>query len=44
MAKYNLSRDAVYGILNFHQIKRLKQGRYVRFLRIDFDRIMGARI
>ncbi len=44
MAQYNLSRDTVYGILNFHQIKRLKQGRYVRFLRIDFDRIMGARL
>lgn len=44
MARYKLSRDAVYGILNFHQVKRLKQGRYVRFLRIDFDKIMGARI
>lgn len=44
MARYKLSRDAVYGILQFHQIKRLKQGRYVRFLRIDFDKVMGARI
>ena len=44
MAQYNISRDTVYGILNFHQIKRLKHGRYVRFLRIDFDKIMGARL
>lgn len=44
MARYKISRDAVYGILNFHQVKRLKQGRYIRFLRINFDKTMGARI
>ena len=43
MKKYNLTRDSVYGILQFHEIKREKKGRFVRFLKVDFDRIMGAR-
>ena len=42
MERYNLSRDSVYGILQFHQIKREKNGRYVRFLRVDFDCVMGG--
>lgn len=44
MKKYKLSRDSVYGILRFHEIKREKHGRYVRFLKLDFDRIMGTRL
>lgn len=43
MEKFKLSRDSVYGILQFHQIKREKHGRFVRFLKIDFDRVMGVR-
>lgn len=43
MKKYNLTRDSVYGILQFHEIKREKKGRFVRFLKVEFDRIMGAR-
>ena len=43
MKKYNLSRDSVYGVLQFHEIKREKKGRYVRFLKVDFDHVMGAR-
>ena len=43
MKKYNLTRDSVYGILQFHEIKREKKGRFVRFLKVDFDRIMGAK-
>lgn len=42
MERYNLSRDAVYGVLQFHQIKREKNGRFVRFLRVEFDRVMGG--
>ena len=43
MKKYNLSRDSVYGVLQFHEIKREKKGCYVRFLKVDFDHVMGAR-
>ena len=43
MKKYNLSHDSVYGVLQFHEIKREKKGRYVRFLKVDFDHVMGAR-
>ena len=31
------------GILQFHEIKREKKGRFVRFLKVEFDHIMGAR-
>ena len=43
MKKYNLTRDSVYGILQFHEIKREKKGRFVRFLKVEFDHIIGAR-
>ena len=43
MEKFKLSRDSVYGILQFHQINREKNGRFVRFLKVEFDRIMGVR-
>ena len=43
MKKYNLSRDSVYGVLQFHEIKREKKGRYVRFLKVDFDHVMGRK-
>lgn len=43
MKKYNLTRDSVYGILQFHEIKREKKGRFVRFLKVEFDHVMGAR-
>ena len=43
MKKYSLSRDSVYGILQFHEIKREKKGRFVRFLKVEFDHVMGVR-
>ena len=43
MGKFKLSRDSVYGILQFHQINREKNGRFVRFLKVEFDRVMGVR-
>ncbi len=43
MKKYNLSRDSVYGVLQFHEIKREKKGRFVRFLKVYFDHVMGAK-
>ena len=43
MKKYSLSRDSVYGVLQFHEIKREKKGRFVRFLKVEFDHVMGAR-
>ena len=43
MKKYNLTRDSVYGILQFHEIRREKKGRFVRFLKVEFDHIMGTR-
>ena len=41
MAKFHLTRDAVYGILRFHGIERIKSGKFVKFLKVDFDKIMG---
>ena len=43
MEKFKLTRDSVYGILQFHEIKREKHGRFVRFLKVDFDRVMGVK-
>ena len=43
MEKFKLSRDSVYDILQFHQINREKNGRFVRFLKVEFDRVMGVR-
>ena len=43
MEKFKLSRDSVYGILQFHQMNREKNGRFVRFLKVEFDRVMGVR-
>ena len=43
MEKFKLSRDSVYGILQFHQINREKNGRFVRFLKVEFDKVMGVR-
>ena len=43
MEKFKLSRDSVYGILQFHQINREKNGRFIRFLKVEFDRVMGVR-
>ena len=43
MKKFNMTRDSVYNTLSFHQIKREKNGRYVRFLKVDFDRVMGVK-
>ena len=37
------SADSVYGILQFHEIKREKHGRFVRFLKVDFDKVMGCK-
>ena len=42
MEKFKLSRDSVYGILQFHQINREKNGRFVRFLKVEFDKVMGV--
>ncbi|KAB6304784.1 DNA-binding protein, partial [Bacteroides xylanisolvens] len=42
MEKFKPSRDSVYGILQFHQINREKNGRFVRFLKVEFDRVMGV--
>lgn len=41
MAKFHLTRDAVYGTLRFHGIERVKFGKFVKFLKVDFDKIMG---
>ena len=43
MKKYNLTRDSVYALLHAHQIKREKKGRFVRFLKVEFDHLMGPR-
>ena len=43
MEKFKLSRDSVYGILQFHQINREENGRFVRFLKVEFDKVMGVR-
>lgn len=43
MKKFNLTRESVYNTLRFHEIKREKKGRFVKFLKVDFDRVMGVK-
>lgn len=43
MKKFNLTRESVYNTLRFHEIKREKKGRVVKFLKVDFDRVMGVK-
>ena len=42
MDKFNLTRDAIYGILRFHNIERIKVGKFVKFLKVEFDKVMGV--
>ena len=43
MKKFNLTRESVYNTLRFQEIKREKKGRFVKFLKVDFDRVMGVK-
>lgn len=43
MERFNLSRDTVYGVLQFRQIPREKNGHFVRFLKVEFDHVMGVK-
>lgn len=43
MKKFNLTKESVYNTLRFHEIKREKKGRFVKFLKVDFDRVMGVK-
>mgnify|MGYP000547398412 CR=1 FL=1 len=42
MEKFKLSRDSGLRILQFHQINREKNGRFVRFLKVEFDEGYGC--
>lgn len=44
MEKYNLTRDSVYGILRFHKLTKVKEGKHVKFVKAEFDKVMGANI
>mgnify|MGYP000694697970 CR=1 FL=1 len=39
---YKLVKEDKLRILQFHQINREKNGRFVRFLKVEFDRVMGV--
>jgi len=43
MERFNLSRDTVHGVLQFRQIPREKNGHFVRFLKVEFDHVMGVK-
>jgi excisionase family DNA binding protein len=42
MEKYQLSRDAVYQALKYYHIERINVRNHIKFLKVDFDRIMSV--
>ena len=40
MEKYGQTRDQVYNVLRYNHIERVQDGKYVKFRRADYDRIM----
>jgi len=40
MEKYGQTRDQVYNVLRYNHIERVQDGKYVKFRRSDYDRIM----
>ena len=44
MEKYGQTRDQVYNVLRYNHIERVQDGKYVKFRRSDYDRIMEFNI
>lgn len=44
MAKYDLSRDALYHYVKYHNIPKKKEGRYVKISKPDLDRLFNPQI
>lgn len=42
MEKYNLTRESIYGILRFHKLSRVKDGKHIKFVKAEFDKVLGA--
>lgn len=44
MYKYNLTRDALYHYVKYHNISRIKEGRYIKILKSDLDKLFNPQI
>lgn len=42
MAKFNLTRDQLYHYAKYHNIPRVKVGKYVKISRLELDRLLGG--
>ena len=42
MAKYNLTRDQLHHYLKYHNITRVKKGKYTMTLRLELDSLLGS--
>jgi excisionase family DNA binding protein len=43
MEKFNITRDSVYQILKYYKIERINVGNHVKFLKIEFDKVMSVK-
>lgn len=44
MQKYNLTRDALYHYVKYHNIPKVKEGRYVKISKPDLDKLFNPQI
>lgn len=44
MQKYNLTRDALYHYVKYHNIPKIKEGRYVKISKPDLDKLFNPQI
>lgn len=41
MQKYNISRDALYSYIKYHNIPKMKEGRYIKISKPDLDKLFN---
>jgi len=44
MQKYNLTRDALYHYVKYHNIPKIKDGRYIKISKPDLDKLLNPQI
>lgn len=44
MQKYNLTRDALYHYIKYHNIPKIKEGRYIKISKLDLDKLFNPQI
>lgn len=44
MGKYNLTRDALYHYIKYHNIPKIKDGRYIKISKLELDKLFNPQI